>query len=165
MKLLRTVTMITALASATYAYADNKAPAPAPAAPAKAPDKAAPAKDAPKAEEISQADAEKFLAFFNKLVDAVVANKDDCTKMATGVNGVIDSNKDMIAKANEAKAAGKKLPKSLEDKMMARVKEMMPAMQKCQNDKAVQAAFMRMDGGGKDTKTDTKTATPPPAKK
>ena len=107
MKLVRTFTMITALAGATLAYADTKPPTPAPAADKKAPPPAA-------APEVSQADAEKFLVFFNKLVDTVVANKDDCTKLAAGINGVIDGNKDMIAKANEAKAAGKKLPKALE---------------------------------------------------
>ncbi len=130
MKLLRTFTMIALLgASTATAFAD--APA-------------APKKDA-KTEEISQEDADKFLAFFNKFVDAIVQNKDNCPKMATSLNGVIDSNKDLIAKANEAKASGKKLPKALEEKMMARVKEMMPAMQKCGADKDVQAAIQRMD--------------------
>jgi hypothetical protein len=127
MKLLTTFTMIAILAATTVASAE------APAAP--------PAQDA----EISKADADKFLAFFNKFVDAIVQNKDNCPKMATAINGVIDANKALIKKANEAKAAGKKLPKALEEKMMARVKEMMPAMQKCGADKDVQAALNRMD--------------------
>jgi hypothetical protein len=129
MKLLRTFTMIALLgASTATAFADAPAPK----------------KDA-KTEEISAADADKFLAFFNKFVDAIVQNKDNCPKMAGALNGVIDTNKDLIAKANEAKASGKKLPKALEEKMMARVKEMMPAMQKCGADKDVQAAIQRMD--------------------
>jgi hypothetical protein len=96
-------------------------------------------------DEISQADAEKFQGFFNKFVDAVVQNKDACPKMATAINSVIDGNVDIIKKANEAKKAKKKLPKAVEEKMMARVKEMMPAMQKCGSDKAVQDAIARLD--------------------
>lgn len=127
MKLLTTFTMIAILAATTVASAEAPAPVPA--------------QDA----EISKADADKFLAFFNAFVDAIVQNKDNCPKMATALNGVIDKNKALIQKANEAKAAGKKLPKALEEKMMARVKEMMPAMQKCGADKDVQAALQRMD--------------------
>lgn len=100
-------------------------------------------------DEVSQADAEKFQAFFNKFVDAVVQNKDACPKMASAINSVIDANQDVIKKANEAKKAKKKLPKAIEDKMMARVKEMMPAMQKCGPDKAVQDAIARMDAKDK----------------
>lgn len=127
MKLLTTFTMLAILATTTLAGAE------APAA-------------EPKRVEISKAEGAKFLVFFNKLVDAIVQNKDNCPAMATAVNGVIDKNQAVIKKANDAKAAGKKLPKAHEDKMMARVKdEMMPAMQKCGSDKDVQAALMRME--------------------
>ncbi|MBA3539583.1 MAG: hypothetical protein H0T79_08125 [Deltaproteobacteria bacterium] len=123
---------------------------------------APPAKPTAKpADEISAADAEKFIVFFNKFIDAIVLNKDNCPKMASSLNTVIDTNKDLIAKANDAKAAGKKLPKALEEKMMARVKEMMPAMQKCGTDKDVQAAIQRMDQ--KPAATPAKAT--PPAKK
>ncbi|HEU0033629.1 MAG TPA: hypothetical protein VFQ53_23540 [Kofleriaceae bacterium] len=126
MKLLRTLTMIALLGASTAStvYADT-----------------APAKK----DEVSQADAEKFMTFFNKFVDAVVQNKDNCPKMASSLNTLIDQNKDIIKMANDYKAAKKKLPKDVEDKMMARVKEMMPAMQKCGADKDVQAAISRMD--------------------
>ena len=123
MKSLRAFTMIAALAAPTLAFADKEAPR----------------------EEVSQADAEKFLGFFNKFVDAVVGNKDNCPKMAGAVNGVIDAHAEILRKANEARDAKKKLPKKFEEQMMARVKEMMPAMQKCGNDKDVQAAIARMD--------------------
>jgi len=103
------------------------------------------AKEEEKREEIPAAEAEKFLGFFNKFVDAVITNKENCAKMAGSINGVIDGHKDIVAKANEAKAAKKKLPKALEEKMMARVKEMIPAMQKCGSDKDVKAAVGRLD--------------------
>ena len=123
MKLVRAFTMVAILGAGTIASADKEAPR----------------------DEVSQADADKFLGFFNKFVDSVVANKDNCPKMATAVNGVIDGNSEIIRKANEARAAKKKLPKATEEKMMARVKEMMPAMQKCGSDKDVQSAIARMD--------------------
>ena len=173
MKLLRTFTMIALLSGVAYAEAP---PAKAPAADkdkkaAPPADKKAPPPATDKKEEISTADAEKFLAFFNKIADAMVANKDDCTKLAGSLNGLIDSNGALLKMANESKASGKKLPKALEDKMMARVKDMMPAMQKCQADKGVADAMKRMDGGKTDApaKTDVKppakTDAKPPAKK
>jgi hypothetical protein len=172
MKLLRNFTIIAALAGASIAVADTKAPPPA--ADKKAPDTKAGGKDA--GQEISKADAEEFYKFFEKFVDAIVANKDNCEKMAGALNGVIDSNMALVKKANEAKTAGKKLPKEMEQKMMEKVKTMMPGMQKCGTDKKVQDALKRMDDKKEkaaDTKAsekapekpaDTKTATPPAKK-
>ncbi len=107
--------------------------------------KSAGADDKGKRVEVSQADGEKLLAFFGKFVEAIVQNKDNCGKMAKDVTSVIDANLDAVKLASEAKAANKALPKALEEKMMARVKELMPAMQKCGNDKDVKAAIGRLD--------------------
>jgi len=101
----------------------------------------------PKAEQIAQADADKYLAFFNKLTDAIVANKDNCARMASAMNAVIDANQEIIKKVAEAQAAGKRLPKSAEEKMAARTREMIPAMNKCGNDPDVKAAIKRIDTG------------------
>jgi hypothetical protein len=158
MKLVRTATLIIALAGATtvYAQAPQKAPAEKKAPDAKAPaDKAAP----PAKEEISAAEAQKVLDFFNKFADAIVANKDSCPKMAVAINGVIDTNKAFIEQANKMKADGKKLPKAVEDKMGARMKEFLPMVMKCKDDKDVAAAMQRMD------KPDAKPAAPAPAPK
>jgi hypothetical protein len=124
MKLLRVMVMFAVVATSGVAFAEEPKE---------------------KRDEVSAAEAEKFLAFFNKFVDAVIQNKDNCGKMAGSINAVIDANQDVVKKANEAKAAKKKLPKALEDKMMARVKEMIPAMQKCGGDKDVKAAVGRLD--------------------
>ena len=167
MKLLRTFTMITLLCGVAHAEAP---PAKSPAAdkkPVPVADKKAPPTTPPpavdKREEVSAADADKFLAFFNKIADAMVANKDDCTKLASSLNGLVDSNADLLKKANESKVSGKKLPKALEDKMNGRIKDMMPAMQKCQNDAGVQNALKRMDGkpADKTAAPADKTAAPP----
>ena len=159
MKLVRTASLIIALAGATTVYADTPQKAPADK---KAPDaKAPPAKDAPAPapakEEISAADAQKVLDFFNKFADAIIANKDSCPKMAVAINGVIDSNKAFIEQANKMKAENKKLPKAVEDKMGARMKEFLPIVMKCKDDKDVAAAMQRMD------KPDAKPAATPPA--
>lgn len=105
-----------------------------------------------KRQEISQADGEKLLAFFSKFVDSIVQNKDSCPSMAKAVTAVIDSNAEAVKLANDAKAAKKTLPKALEEKMMSRVKELMPAMQKCGNDKDVKAAISKLDPPKKDDK-------------
>ena len=164
MKLLRTFTMF-ALLAGSAAYADTAPSKGTGATTAPTADKKAPATDAkpapaPTAPEISAADAEKFLAFFNKFADVMVANKDDCTKMATGLNKLIDQSQAMIKMANDSKSSGKRLPKAVEDKMMKRVmSDIAPAMQKCQGDQGVMDAMKRMDGGG--AKTDAKATTPP----
>lgn len=136
MKYLRTLVLL--LATTSLAYAD-KTPAPAPAP------TPAPAKDAPT---VSSADVQKWLAFFDKIVDIVVADKDNCPKMGTDINGAIDANTDLLKKAAEASDKGAKLPKDAEEHMHASAQKMMSSMQKCSTDKTVQAAFMRLDFKG-----------------
>ena len=132
MKLIRTISLSLALAtSISPAFADEaKKPAPAPA----------PATNTP-----AKADVDKFIAFFDKLVDTVVTDKDACPKMATDVNKLIDANQDLLKMGAEAKAKGMQLPKDAQDHMMASTKKMMGGMQKCGNDPDVQKAFQRMD--------------------
>ena len=103
------------------------------------------ADDKKKREEVSQADGEKMLAFFGKFVDSIVQNKDNCAAMAKAVTTVIETNQDAVKLANDAKKANKVLPKALEEKMMARVKELMPAMQKCGGDKDVKDAIKKLE--------------------
>lgn len=107
--------------------------------PAKAPDKTA-------KEAISEADAEKFVAFFDKLVAIAVANKEDCAKMAAGFNAHIEANQALLKEAHAAKSAGRQLPASAKEKIEKKTKEeFVPAIsKKCSTDKTVQAALMRM---------------------
>lgn len=116
---------------------------PAPSKPAPAPKKDAPKKDAPKAE-AAPADVQQFVAFFDKLVDIAVADKDDCKKMSGDLNKHIDDNKALLDKAAEAQSKGQKLPDSVKSHMMDKTKVLMGAMQKCGADKDVQAALSRM---------------------
>jgi hypothetical protein len=149
MKILRSLLLATALVGTASAQpaptpAPKKAP-PAEKAPAPAKDTKAPADT--KKTEVSPQDVEQFLTFFNKFVDTVVASKEDCAKLTKDVNALIDANAALVKKFQEAKAANKELPQSAKDKMMSRVKEMMPALNKCSSDPGFTAAMKRMEGG------------------
>ncbi|MCX5740937.1 MAG: hypothetical protein NT062_00395 [Proteobacteria bacterium] len=103
-------------------------------------------KKEPEKKEVDAANVTKWLAFFDQVVDVVVANKDTCDKMATDLDGLFTRNVDLIKIANEAKAKGMKLPKDAQDHMMTGIKKMGPAMQACMKNEKVKAAFARFDG-------------------
>ena len=148
MSKIRTFTMLAALTASTAAYADK--PAPPPAKPAEKPaDKPADKPAAPKTA-LTEAEAQRFYAFFDKLVSVVVTNKDDCVKMAAGVNAHIDASQALLKDASDAKAAGKELPQAVKDKISKKsTDELLPAMKaKCASDKAVGDAFMRLKPPG-----------------
>jgi hypothetical protein len=94
---------------------------------------------------VSDADTERFVAFFDQFVDTVVAAKQDCRKLTNNVNVLIDQNAELLSTIRSAKKAKKNLPQRAKDRMMSRVKEMMPAMQKCQADPGFAAAMKRME--------------------
>jgi hypothetical protein len=148
MSMIRTFTMLAALTASTAAYADK--PAPPPAKPADKPVAKPADKPAAPKTALSEAEAQRFYAFFDKLVAAVVTNKDDCVKMAAAVNAHIDASQALLKDANDAKAAGKELPQSVKDKIAKKsTDELLPAMKaKCAGDKAVGEAFMRLKPPG-----------------
>ena len=133
MKLVRTLSMIIALAGASTALADTPAKAPAPTE-KKAPDKA------PAANEFTKAEVEKAEKFFDDFYTAVVKNQDACPKMATAINTLLDKNEAWLKKMAES---GKDMPQSSKDKMQKKMQEMSTAMMKCKDDKAVQASMQR----------------------
>ncbi len=148
MSMIRTFTMLAALTGSTAAYADK--PAPPPAKPADKPVAKPADKPAAPKTALSEAEAQRFYAFFDKLVAAVVTNKDDCVKMAAAVNAHIDASQALLKDASDAKAAGKELPQSVKDKIAKKsTDELLPAMKvKCAPDKAVGDAFMRLKPPG-----------------
>ena len=90
-------------------------------------------------------DLKAFLKFFDGLADIVVADKADCAKMATDVNKTIDDNKALLDKAKAMQSTGKQMPADAKQHMMDTSKRMAGAMmEKCGNDKTVQAAFERL---------------------
>ena len=108
---------------------------------------AEPQKQAPA--EVTPSEARAWLALFDKVVDTVVANREDCTKMATNLDSVIDANQDAIAMARDARAKGKRLPQSAQQRMLEGAKRMLAALDKCGRDEKVEAAFKRIDLGGR----------------
>ncbi|HEY5920592.1 MAG TPA: hypothetical protein VIV11_02930 [Kofleriaceae bacterium] len=127
MKLVRSVSIAIALAAAPAAAE---------------PEKQAPA-------EVTPNEARAWIAMFDKVVDTVVANKDDCDKMASDLNGVIDANQDAIKIARDAKAKGKKLPSAAQQHMLDGMRRMVAALDKCGRDEKVGAAFKRIDLGNR----------------
>ena len=105
---------------------------------------AAPPAAAPK-QQMSDADVARWLGFFDKLVTTVVKAQTTCERLAFDVTQVIDQNKDAIAIARNARAAGRKLPESAQQHMLEGVKKMVPAMQKCGQHEKVRAAFSKLD--------------------
>ncbi|MGH9888076.1 MAG: hypothetical protein ACREBE_21260 [bacterium] len=150
MSIIRTLTVMAALTAAPLAWADTPKAAPAEKKADKPADKPAAKPDAKK-EPLSAATAERFMAFFDKLVDIVVANKDDCTKMASAVNAHVDANQALLKEIADAKAANKEPPAAMKDHVMQKTKdELQPAMMaKCSQDKGVMAAFNRIRPGAK----------------
>ena len=146
MSLIRTFTLLAALGAASLTFADTpKAPA---QADKKADKPAAKADDKGKKEPLSQATADKFIAFFDKLVDIAVANKDECAKMATAVNAHVDANQALLKEIADAKAQNKEAPQAMKDHVTQKTRdELQPAMAKCSQDKAVITAFGRLRGG------------------
>ena len=106
------------------------------------PDKQAPA-------EVTPSDAKAWIALFDKIVDTVVTHREDCPKMASGINAIVDTNQSTIAIARDAKAKGKRLPASAMQAMQAGAQRMMGALDKCGRDESVAAAFKRLDLGGR----------------
>lgn len=153
MSIIRTLTVMAALAAAPLAWADTPKAAPAEKKADKPADKPAAKPDdkAGKKEPLSAATAERFMAFFDKLVDIVVTNKDDCTKMASAVNAHVDANQALLKEISDAKAANKEPPAAMKDHVMQKTKdELQPAMMaKCSQDKGVMAAFNRIRPGAK----------------
>jgi hypothetical protein len=125
MKLVRTLSMIIALAGASTAHAQTKAPA----------EKQAPAK-----EELGKAEVAKAEKFFGELHGAVVKNQNACPKMATGINAVFDKYLPWLQKMAES---GKDLPQASKDRLAVKMNEMAEGIMKCKDDKGVQAAMQR----------------------
>ena len=98
---------------------------------------------------VSAADTEKYLAFFDKVVDTVTADKDDCNKMGDDLGGLFAANNALLEQANANKKAGQKFTKVAQDHLLGGIKKMAPAINKCMANEKVAGAFKTF--AGKDT--------------
>lgn len=97
--------------------------------------------------EVTPSEAHSWLLLFETIVDTVVANRDNCDRMAGALRAVIDANQDTIAMAREAKAKGKRLPAAVQKRMLDGVRRMVAALDRCGRDAKVVAEFKRIDLG------------------
>jgi peptidyl-prolyl cis-trans isomerase A (cyclophilin A) len=99
---------------------------------------------APAATELSAADTAKLVAFFDKLLTAMLAQKDDCAKMASAVDGMVTSNAAMLRSVMKQLAGGKVVPKDVEAKLSERMAKETKSLEKCAADAGVEAAMKRI---------------------
>jgi len=92
-------------------------------------------------------DAEKFVAFLEKIMDTIASNKDDCAKMAAAVGKVIDSNKELIEQVRNHKPTDeqkKEMKAKYDARVKAAVEKAKDGMMKCKDSaefKAVMEKF------------------------
>ncbi len=94
--------------------------------------------------EMSAGEVDKILAFFGKLLDTMVAHKDDCLKMAGAIDALVDANKATLRELKGFEASGKRLPAEAEQKLTERMTRDSAAVTKCLADGGVQAAMKRL---------------------
>lgn len=99
--------------------------------------------------EVKASDAKAWIGVFDKIVDAVVTHRTDCSMMAGDLDGIISVNQSTINALKEAKKAGKRLPASAAQHMVVQAKKMVASLDKCGRDEKVSAAFARIDLGGR----------------
>lgn len=98
---------------------------------------------APDPNEMSPADGQIALSFFDHFM-LVMKGAMDCSTVASRINFVIDHNRELIRLMSEATAKGIRIPKDVQDKLNARMmKDLMPVLQACISDPDVMAALER----------------------
>jgi hypothetical protein len=123
MRALRTLTLLIALASTSTAHAQAEV-GPAP--------------------EISGADADKLIAYYNELIDEAAKHAGDCGALATALDGVVNRHLNTIQMTWAAKKAKKAVPKDVQAKLDARQGELVGALRGCWANDRVKAVFQRM---------------------
>ncbi|HEY1558567.1 MAG TPA: hypothetical protein VGF94_27275 [Kofleriaceae bacterium] len=132
MKSLRFALISALVASAAYAqppahHADQTAP------------------DEMKPLEMKPASVTKWLTFFDKLVDTVVADQDSCEQMATDVRTVIETNRDSLQIARSARDRHEKLPEAAQMHMLEGVRRMEVGIDNCGSNDRVKDAFAKLE--------------------
>ena len=133
-----------ALGAAAPAVAADKAPAPdAKAAPAPTAKDPAAGKDTSKTD-VGPAEVKEYLAFFDKFVNYIDVDQNDCDKMAKDLSAHLDASHALLVKAKAAHDAGKTLPESARQHIMSTAPKMAPGVQKCNSNEKVMAALQKI---------------------
>ena len=99
--------------------------------------------------EVPAEQAKQWVALFDKVVDGVVTDRNDCEHMAAHITGLAVANQQTIAMAREARAEGKHLPVAAQQHMLDGMRRMVRALDKCGRDEKVAEAFRRLDLGSR----------------
>ena len=129
---MKAIAIAAALASAVLVVEDGHAQTP----PAEAP---------PAAQQLSAADTAKLLAFFDKLIPIMLANKDECPKMAKAIDGLVTQNAAMLRVVMKQLTAGKALPADAEAKLTERMSKDAQSLMTCLSDPTVADAMKRIE--------------------
>jgi hypothetical protein len=100
------------------------------------------------ATEVSADQAKAWVGLFDKLVESVITDRNDCENMAAHITGLAVANQATISMARDARAAGKRLPVAAQQHMLDSMRRMVGALDKCGRDDKVAAAFHHLDLGG-----------------
>ena len=87
---------------------------------------------------------DKFIQFFDHVASAVIGNSNNCNRMATAVDALIDANADVIAYAKGAKSG---FPDWARNHITSEAQRMVPALKRCAGSQQVNAAFTRLQAG------------------
>jgi hypothetical protein len=141
MQLVRTLSFMLALAlaGASTVHAQSKAPA---------------------REELGKADADKVEKFLGELHGAAVKHQGACPKMATALHAVLDKH---LASVQKLAESGKDMPQAAKDRSKKKLEELSAALAKCQDDKGVQSAWLRLMSAVGKKKQDAPPPAEPPA--
>ncbi len=97
------------------------------------------------ADELSAADTAKVVGFFEKLVPAMIANKNDCGKMANAIDTLVTQNAAMLKTVMKQLSSGKTLPKGSEERLTKIMMKDPDALTKCAGSAAVANAMKRVE--------------------
>ena len=95
--------------------------------------------------QLPAADAAKLVGFFDKLLDVMVAHKDDCAKMAGAIDAQVTREAAMLRAVMKQVAAGKSLPPDAEAKLTERLTKHAQDLAPCAADAAVNQAMKRIE--------------------
>jgi len=98
-----------------------------------------------RAEDLPAPDAAKLVAFFDKVIAAMVANKSDCPKMAGAIDQLVTANATMLRSTMKQLAAGKTVPKDAEAHITELMTKHAGDLTACASDVAVGKAMARME--------------------
>ncbi len=126
---MRSIAIGAALASVLFLVEDSRADQVAPTA----------------AVELSAADSAKILSFFDKLIPVMIANKDDCPKMAKAIDALVNQNAAMLRVVMKQLSSGKVLPPADEQKLTERMSKDAQSLMTCLSDPTVAGAMKRIE--------------------